>query len=421
MKSIIAVIIAVLTSISLNAQIESDTSKSFSLMYLIENALKKNTKLEPIEFQRKIELIKKEQVNKQPVPMLEAMIDYIPVNFMNKPEYSTYYSQRLILPEKLRTNELISNVNVKRQEIIKEKVNIDIIRQIKTNYYNLYYYERLLEFNLEYQMIIKNIIKSLESGYSSGMGVQNQILKMSNELQMLDFEKIELEAARKVYLNSLRVITNLDIPDEFHTKDIQPVLNSFLPLDSTKLTEIMIKNNPEFKMIDNMLEETRIEKNLADLDKIPDITLRSGYKYMAKEPMGYFNISVGIDLTFMPWNVKRRNAMIEEKTAMEHQTNAIRNSSLQYMKNELQNMIIMINSLKDKLKYLNEILVPQTEQTFNSTLVSYSAGASEFMNMLDAYRRLRESVQMRAKEETELLKQYGELEFLLGKSIIEIN
>jgi outer membrane protein, heavy metal efflux system len=421
MKYIIAIIIAVLTYTGIRAQSAQDTSKVFGLDYLIDNAINNNTKFEPIEFQRKIELIKKEQVNKQPMPMFEAMIDYIPLNFMDKPEYSGFLSQRIMLPGKLSTMELTGDVNAKKQIIAKEQLKIDLIRQIKSNYFSLYYYEKLLGFNTEYQAILKNIIKSLELSYSSGMGTQSQILKMNNEIQMLEFERTEMESMRKVYINSLKVISNMNISDDFHTVELQNVLSKNYDMDSLKLTGILTENNPEFKMIDNMIENSRIEKKIAELDRIPDITLKGGYRYMAKEPMSYLTFSIGIDLPFMPWNSKRISAMVDEKTAMELQAVSSRNSALQYMKNELQGMLIMINSIRSKIAYLKDVLVPQTQQTFNSTLVSYSSGSGEFMNLLDSYRKLRETSQILAKEETELLKQYGELEFLLGKQITKTN
>lgn len=419
MKHIIVAIMAFFPIWFLGAQARLDSSEYFGLDYLIESGINKNTKLEPIELQRKIELIKKEQVTKQPTPMLETMIDYIPVNLMDKPEYSVYYSQRLMLPKKLNTNELITEINAKRQEIEKDRVRLDLTRQIKTTYYSLYYYEKLLRFNLEYQDILKNITKTLELTYSSGMGTQNQILKMNNELQMLEFEKIEIEKSKQIFINTLRVLTNLNLPDNFQTRDLQYVLDSLPEIDSVKFTEIMVKHNPEFKMIENMVEGAKTEKKIAELERIPDITIKGGYKYMAKEPMSYLVFSFGIDLPFMPWNSKRIKAMVDEKTTMELQAYSVRNSLLQYMKNELQNIIIMINSSKYKLLFLKEVIIPETEQIFNSTIASYSSGYSEFMSLLDTYRKLRESVQMQAMEESEILKQYAELEFLLGKQIIK--
>lgn len=107
--------------------------------------------------------------------------------------------------------------------------------------------------------------------------------------------------------------------------------------------------------------------------------------------------------------------MVEEKTAMELQANSMRASSLQYMKNELQGMLIMINSIKQKISYLKEVLLPTTESIFNASIVSYSAGSGDFMTMLDSYRNLRSHQELLVKNETELLKQYSELEFLIGK------
>lgn len=419
MKYISVIIIVLISAITSFARTEPDTLKVTRLRDLIEYAVTRNSKIEPIEYRRKIELIKKEQVNNQPTPMFEAMVDHIPLDFMTKPEYAVFYSQRLVLPKKLSTFELRGDVNAKRQYIIEEQLKIELIRQVKTSYYNLYYYEKLLEYNSEYRSIIKDIIKSLELSYASGMGTQSRILKMNNELQMLEFEKTEIESMRKVFVNNLRVLTDLNIPDTLRTKDLQVVLNTAFELDSLKLTEIMLKNNPEFKMVDNMVESSRIERKIAEIDKIPDITFKGGFKYMAKEPMSFLMFSVGIDLPFMPWNTKRINAMVDESKIMELQAESIRNSSLLYMKNELQSMLIMINSIKEKITYLNEVLIPQTEQTFNSTLVSYSSGSDEFMNLLDTYRNMREIYQMRAKEETGLLKQYGELEFLLGNDLIK--
>ena len=420
MKYLIAILL-LLTINSAKAQNGSDTTVTPGLNYLVESAVNKNSKLEPIEIQRKIELSKIEQMNKQPMPMLELMVDYIPVDFSAKPEYDAFYSQRLMLPKKLSLNEKINLIGAEKQVITKSQLRIDLIRQVKTNYFNLYYYDKLLAFNVEYQKIMKNLVKSLESSYASGMGNQSQIFKMNNELQLMVYEQIEMEQMKKVVINNLRVLSNLNLPDDFKPKDINVILNTNIDLDTTRLTNIMLSNNPEFKMIDNMLQQARVEKNIAELDKVPDITLGGGVRYMAKDNMTNLAVSVGIDLPFMPWNSKRISAMLDEKKLMEQQANSLQSSSLNYMKNELQSMVIMLNTLNEKKKYLNEVLIPQTEQTFNSSLASYSSSTNEFMNLLDSYRKLREADEMLVKQETEYLKQLSELEFLLGTQITKTN
>lgn len=391
---------------------QTDSMKIAGLNDLISSAFGRNVKFEPIEIQKRVELSKKNQVNKQPMPMFEGMVDYIPFDFMAKPEYGAFYSQKLMLG-KLGDMELMSGIKANKKDIERDMLKIELVKQIKQNYFQLYNLERLLAFNTEYQKIMKNIIKTLENSYSSGMGSQSQILKMNNELQIMELEQIEMNEMKKVSINNMRVLANTNLSDDFSTKNITET--NMTELDTNKLISQMLANNPEFKMINNMLEETKLEKKIAENDKIPDITLRGGIKYMAKEPMTFMTFGIGIDLSFMPWNRQRIEAVVEEKTLTELQVSSVRSSTFQYMRNELVSMIIMLNTIKKKADYIREVLIPQTQQTFNSSLVSYSSSANEFMNLLDSYRKLREADQMLITEETKYLTQFAELEFLIGK------
>ncbi|MFA7361094.1 MAG: TolC family protein [Candidatus Kapaibacterium sp.] len=404
------IFLSIVLSVSL-AKAQTDSLKMASLNDLITSAFGRNVKFEPLEIQERVELSKKNQVNKQPMPMLEGMVDYIPFDFMAKPEYGAFYSQKLMLG-KLGDMEQMSAIKANKIDIEKDMLKIELVKQIKQNYFQLYNLERMLAFNTEYQKIMKNIIKTLENSYASGMGSQSQILKMNNELQIMELEQIEMNEMKKVSINNIRVLANTNLPDDFSTKNIDEA--NITELDSNKLIKLMLANNPEFKMINNMLEETRLEKRIAENDRIPDITLRGGIKYMAKEPMTFMTFGIGIDLSFMPWNRQRIDAMVEEKTLAELQVSSVQSSTFQYMRNELVSMIIMLNTFKRKADYIREVLIPQTEQTFNSSLVSYSSSASEFMNLLDSYRKLREADQMLITEETKYLKQYAELEFVVG-------
>ncbi len=409
------IFLSIVLSVSLaRAQSNTDSLKMAGLNDLITSAFGKNVKFEPLEIQKRVELSKKNQVNKQPMPMLEGMVDYIPFDFMAKPEYGAFYSQKLMIG-KLNDMGEMSTIKANKKDIEKEMLKIELVKQIKQNYFQLYSLERLLAFNAEYQKIMKNIIKNLENSYSSGMGSQSQILKMNNELQLMELEQIEMSEMKKVSINNMRILTNTIIPDNFMTKDISE--SNITELDSNKLIRLMLTNNPEFRMINNMLEETRLEKKIAENDRIPDITLRGGIKYMAKEPMTFMTFGIGIDLSFMPWNTKRIDAVVEEKRLTELQVSSVQNSTFQYMRNEMVSMIIMLNTIKKKADYIREVLIPQTQQTFNSSLVSYSSSASEFMNLLDSYRKLREADQMLITEETNYLKQYAELEFVIGTRI----
>lgn len=401
-------------------QSADDSVRHKGLSELIRSASEYNSKLSPVELQRKIEMIKSGQNNRQPMPMFEAMIDFIPLDFMGKPEYSGFYSQRLMLPSKLEQNELSGIIKSKRQEIVKSQLKLTLERDVKLNYFNLYLAERKLSFNTEYSRIVRNIIQSLEASYASGMGTQSRILKMNSELQMLEYENIELGKQKDIYINNLSTLANIPLPVDFATKGIKELFVSPPVLDTVLLVKYMADNNPEFRMIRNMEEENNIERNMAELDKIPDLTLRGGVRYMAREPMTFVMFSAGIDLPFMPWNRKSIDAKLEEKDYVDKQLNSANASAYQYMRTELLNMITMAGLASEKMTYLRDVLIPLAQQTFNSDIVSYSAGKGEFMDLLDSFRQMRESDQMLIDVEAEYLKQLSEIEFISAVKLMNV-
>jgi hypothetical protein len=163
-KLIIFLLITTIVSLA-KAQTDTDSLKRVGLNDLITSAFGRNVKFEPIEIQKRVELSKKNQANKQPMPMLEGMVDYIPFDFMAKPEYGAFYSQKLMLG-KLGDMEEMSAIKANKLEIEKEMLKIELMKQIKQNYFQLYSLERLLAFNSEYRKIMSNIIKSLENSYA---------------------------------------------------------------------------------------------------------------------------------------------------------------------------------------------------------------------------------------------------------------
>lgn len=395
---------------------------NFGLNDLITSALRSNVKIQPLEYERKILSAKIGQVNQQPSPMLQFMLDYLPVNFMNAGEYDIFYSQPLKLFGKLNAQEKLARTNSLKPLIEKKELENELIRSVKENYYMLSVNERLLSFNNEFRQIINTITSSLEIRYSAGKGNQYEILKSNNEFQNLLLEEIELSNNKKILINNLRTLSGLDLPDSFKTKNLEILVNIPPPeFDSVKLSEDMISNNTDFKYLDQMLLENKLETSVTRLEKKPDLNLMTGYRYMSETGESFLAFSVTVDLPFVPWNEKRIDAEIKEKLINEKKINSEARSLEVNLKNELKNIIVKINSSLEKIRYISSILIPQTEQTFKSSLISYETASIQLMDLLDTYRSLRENNKMLVEEETNYLISVSELEKLIGKQILIIN
>ena len=408
-----------------NISAQQDSSGNYynpGLNDLVNSALNSNSKLLPIEYEKKILSANISSVNKQSSPMLQFMVDLLPVDFSNAGEYSVTYSQPLKLFGKLDEQEKLARIKSGKPLIERRELEIELVRSVKENYFMLSLNEKLSEFNKEFQKIMKSISSSIEIQYSTGKGNQYEILKSNNELQKLLLEEIDLRNIRNIFINNLSTLSNELLSENFKTKNIDILLKIDPPvLDSAVLIKDMNSNNIEFQYLEQLNKENISEKNIAELERKPDLELMSGYKYMSDSKENFLLFSILIDLPFMPWNSKRIDAMLTEKLLMEKKISAEYRSLETNLGNELRNNIVKINSSLEKINYIRSILIPQTEQVFKSSLISYETSSAGFIDLLDTYRELRENNQMLFKEEIEYLISVSELEKLTGKQILTIN
>lgn len=389
---------------------------------LINSAIKSNVKLEPIEYERKILSAKINQVSYQSSPMLQLMVDDLPVNFNNAGNYLLNYSQPLKLFGKIEEAEKLAKVNSLKPAIQREELQNELIKSVKENYFMLSVNEKLLTFNNEFKEIIQSITGSLEIKYSVGKGSQYDILKSNNEFQKLLLEDIDLNYNKKIFINNLKALTNIDLPDNFTTKNLEILLKITPPeLDTSKLISDMRSGNTGYKFLDQQNNENRIETSITELERKPDLNLTTGYKYKSENQKSFLLFSVVTDLPFMPWNEKRIDAEIKERIIIEKKIKSEVKSLEVNLKNELRNITVKINASQEKIIFLSDVMIPQTEQTFKSSLISYETAENQFIDLLDIYRTLRENNKMLAEEETNYLILISSLEKLIGKQILTIN
>lgn len=395
---------------------------SAGLDELVTASLESNLSLKPAVLERKMLDSRVDQVNKQPSPMLEFMVDFLPVTFSHAGEYGLFYTQPLQLFGKTGANEQLAKKNTEWAGIMKKEIEYELIKSVKENYFMLSVTERMLDFNSEFQEILEGITRSLEIRYSVGKGSQYEILKSNNESQELILEEIELRNNSRILINNLRKLTNLDLSDSFKTRNTE-ILRSIEPpiLDTAKLVSQLRENNPELLYLEQKRSEAALQRNIAELEKDPEIILRSGYRYMPDAGESFLQFVIGVGLPFMPWNKRKIDAMVNEKMIEEEKAGAEIASAEWNLRNEMRNQLVKLNSALEKITFYSDVLLPQAEQTFRASTIAYETASADFMNMLDSYRALRENRQRYIVGQTEYLIRVAELEMLIGSQILTIN
>ncbi len=156
------------------------------------------------------------------------------------------------------------------------------------------------------------------------------------------------------------------------------------------------------------------------LEYYPDFMIRFMYKNMIDTRNDFWSAMAGVSIPVAFWSIGKYSGKVEEnkfyiKTA-EEQYNSMKNM-ISY---EVQNAIVKLETNRNLYNLNKNTIVPQAEQTLQSTLAAYKTGKTEFLMLIDAYRMLFMAKLDFYMSEMNLMQAVAQLEQAVGLPIKEI-
>ena len=250
-----------------------------NLGQLVEEALQNNPEILSAKKRWEVFVERVPQASALEDPMLGFGIINLPTNFSFREEDMTmkelFVSQKLPFPGK---RPLMREMAEKEAEAVSTEIDDKanrIIKEVKTAYFDLSHVYRAREVTQRNKGILETLAKIAETRYSTGEGVQQDVLKahveisrMVDELIMLDQKKVALEAKLYSLLNRSEGVS-MGEPEEL-------IFRKF-PLILEELQKTALDSNPTLKAMKTMIEAKEKAHRLAKLDYYPDFTFRFAY------------------------------------------------------------------------------------------------------------------------------------------------
>jgi outer membrane protein TolC len=298
-----------------------------------------------------------------------------------------YFVQQMIpFPGKLKAMGLSATYNSKMYEEQFNALKNKIIRDLKSAYYELYLIQRKIEINKENQELLKQFIEIATKQYEVGMGKQTDIIRAQTELSKLINEEVNLYKEKQDVETMLNTILNRPPYQSF-----EKIENTYEPIPEftyQQLLPIALSNRPELKAMEFNIEMYKSELRASELEFYPDIMVKVMYKNMIDTKNDFWSAMVGVNVPIALWSKDKYSGKVEEnqlniKTA-EEQFNSMKNM-ISY---EVRNAIVKLETNKNLYNLNKNTVIPQAEQTLQSTLAAYKTGKTEFLMLIDAYRML---------------------------------
>ena len=360
-----------------------------SLEALINEALKDNPQLRAARNRTEAAKTKINQSTSWESPQLGVEFYQVPIQSFPNPlknnmEMDYSLQQMIPFPGKLSAMGSAAENNAEMVNQNYKALELKIIRDLKSAYYDLYLVQHKIQINIENQDLMRSFVDIARKQYEVGMGKQVDILRAQTELSTLTNNGINLLKEKQVV--EAMVNTILSRPVNAQLGPVQEIEKDVPRWTFEQLQPLSLNTRPELKAMNFNVDMNKAELSLSKREYFPDVMARVMYKDMAMTSNDYWSVMVGISIPLAPWSSGKYTSKVEE-----NEVNVRRaEEDVTYMKNmtsfEVQDALVKIQTNKNLVDLYRNTVIPQSEQTLQSTISAYQTGKTEFLMMIDAYR-----------------------------------
>ena len=395
-KNSILIIIALLSTTQLFAkQLSEKGLTKYSVLTeqnAITLALDNNPNL--AQMQTRYEAMKNipSQVGTLPDPMLTlGAVNFPTDSFDRTQEGMTQlqigFSQAFPFPGKLTLKEDVAEFEAKAAFYDVTEMRLLLTKNVSNKWWQIFYLDRAIETVDKNQALLKQFIEVAKTKYTTGKGLQQDVLLSQLELSKLINQKIEIVALKESQIIQLNILM-----------DIAPrsVINLPQQLDSNKphllseesLYQLAIKSRPLLQKHRQLVSAANSRLDLAERDYYPDFNVgitygdRSGQNpiSMGGDRADLFSIKLGIKIPLyasskQSYKVKQRiSEQYKSKFAYLDETNQVKADIA-------NNMTDYRRAIQQRSLFETGIL-PQARQTVQSMLAGYQVSEVDFLNLV---------------------------------------
>ena len=295
------------------------------------------------------------------------------------------------------------------------RVQLDVIAKARATYFQLANAYEQLEINNKNLTSLKQIADISRSRYEAGLESAANVLIAETDYSKLQEARRDLERNLSDAQSQLNTLMNRDAFAPLGVPASASVDHAHLSV--TRLRSVILAQRPEVQMARAKIDGQKSKLQLAHRAWIPDPALLvKGQRYNeAAEAVS--ELDAGVSFT-IPWvNPAKYSAGVREARA----NLAAADQALEREQKEalrlLRDQLAKIETFHHHVELFGDKLVPQAQQAFEATRLSYESGKATFLDWISAQRNLRDIEAMGREHLAHYQMAVAELEAVIGDDI----
>lgn len=271
-----------------------------------------------------------------------------------------------------------------------DKRQLQIFSEIQDLWFTYYKLNHHVHINNEILQLVRDLENQVETQYETGKTSQADLLRLEMEEQRLLNSIDQLEDEKNPVRVQLNAFLNRDSDEAVIVPNLLPVRE--LPWTKQELYEFARSMNPEFKELEARGRQYQNKAEVAKLEGRPSIGL--GLEYMGRD-FGFMNAMPDMNESFfgmatirIPLYRGKYRAQKEEARLQLRAIDAMQIELSNRFQSDLEQAMKKFRDTEREYRLITEELLPRSEQVLDILLEEYTAGRTDFDELIQAFREL---------------------------------
>ena len=407
------------------------------LQTYVREALERNPSIQAAVANVEAALEKIPQVTSLPDPFLRTIVRPEPIQTAAGDVYFTLgVGQKIPLPARLDRAGRVAAAEVRMAIERLNGTRLQVIADVEHAYYRLYLTERSIELTKAHTQSLEDLEQVLASQYRVGRVEQQDLLRIQTEIAKLRDDESRLGRRRASAAAALNQL--LDHVPGRGLPPTERIAPQVFDADVEQLIALAAEHNPELAVLTHQAERDREAMDLARLAHWPDATIgfewtytkprnpfippinpQTGVRppYSDKSDKGDDNWALMLQLNLPIW-LDRIEAAKREAWQRLQRTQHEKHAAVNMITFRVYDAWMRVQTQQDTIKLLESTLILQVRQTYDVSLTAYQAGKTDFLTVIDNWRRLLDFELMLHREVADLETAFSELQREVGLQLI---
>lgn len=272
--------------------------------------------------------------------------------------------------------------------------------------------EQALNINHEHQTLLEELRTTAESQYAAGRGARQNILQADTERGLLQKQALELRRQRDGLRARINGLLNREANRPLPAPTTLAAPRQPEPFEV--LARLARDTHPELVKIEHRIGGRAARVDLAAKEFYPDFRISGGYNSMMPGVKHRPMIGVAINV---PFDQSRRRAELSAAKAELKESEWRLIDARHELLAQLESARAAVAEAAQSFELYQQELVPLARETLDAALTDYSAGRSDFLNIISAERNQLTTELGQARTRADYHRRLAELERTVGQPL----